>query len=138
MGDLYDTGLSPSDTNYNSSIYDLSALNSMIDITPNYTPPGTYAGVPSSSVDWAAQAANWITVGINKIAAPVLNSQFGGPQPGQYMAYNPKTGQYTAYALPSGSASAAFSDFTSTSGSTWLVIGGILLAVLMFSSMGKK
>ena len=88
-------------------------------------------------VDWASQASTWITTGINSIAVPILNAQFGGPQPGQYYA-NTKTG-VTQYSLPSNSAQVGVTSFPTMGGGisgTTLLIGGVVL-IGMFAVMGR-
>lgn len=104
-----------------------------------------------SSVDWGTFSMpdstpsipsgggfNWgdlLTYGVKSIATPILNSQFGGPQPGQYFA-NQKTGQ-VAYNVPQGSSINAFPGVNFSAGNIgsflpWiLVIGGGILALKM-------
>jgi len=79
-----------------------------------------------------------ISTGINKIAVPILNSQFGGPQPGQYFQTGPN-GQSIAYSLPQGStAGFTLSSFPSSLSGMLpiLIIGGVVL--LFMSGMGRK
>lgn len=108
------------------------------------TPDGSYYGVDTSGCGTSTPAISsddsgidWgsiLTQGISKIAAPILNSQFGGPKPGQYFSINPKTGQQVSYALPTGSSSLNLTNpfgASSFSGFMPLILigGGLILAI---------
>lgn len=116
------------------------------------TPDGSYYGVDTSgcgtstpaisSSDSGVDAGDWLNIlntGISKIAAPILNAQFGGPKPGQYFSINPKTGQQVSYALPTGSSSLNLTNpFGASSVSSfmpWILIGGGL--ILAIKLLGK-
>jgi hypothetical protein len=100
-------------------------------VSPDYTPsPTTYPTYPTSS--GSSFDYNALVTNLTNIAKPILNAQWGGPQPGQYLSYNAKTGQYTNYALPTGQ-STNISTFpgislTSSGLSSWIPI--ILLGIV--------
>ncbi len=79
---------------------------------------------------------NLLGLGVKNIATPILNAQFGGPQPGQFISRN-ANGSYTAYALPSGGSSLSLNPFggagSSISGTTWLIIAAAGIGLLMLS-----
>ena len=91
--------------------------------------------------DWSGYGGFWgdiLKTGIKDIATPILNAQFGGPQPGQYFGTGPN-GQRVAYNVPINSASInAFPGVNFSSGTSsvlpWiLIIGGVLVVGSLFS-----
>lgn len=94
------------------------------------------AALQGSDNDWM----NMLQFGLQNIAAPILNSQFGGPQAGQYYN-NQKTG-VTAYALPANTVSAGFNTFPGVSvGGGWgslLIPGLVVVGIVMLMSGGNK
>lgn len=101
--------------------------------------PGIVAGDSSGNFGWANFWTGLLSGGMKNIATPILNSQFGGPKPGQYFASTPQGN--IAYALPQGSSGGIVNPFGSSIGSggisgflPLLIIGGIGLVVVKMIS----
>lgn len=104
---------------------------------PTYSPT-TYPSAPinpNPSFDWG----NLLTLGVKNIASPILNAQFGGPQPGQFFSTNAKTGQTVAYSLPTSTpavgSSIAFPGVGTSLSSLFPILllgGGVIFAFKLF------
>ena len=92
----------------------------------------------SSGGSWTNNLMNLLGFGVKNIAAPILNSQFGGPKPGQFFSTSP-SGATTAYALPQGASSGVFgSGFGGGSNIPWGTLALIGIPLILIMSIGKK